>query len=185
MFVLLLLACNNYQSDKLNFVKKEYATIIEASLKDKLIPITNDGEFKFGVRCAFINNLGDTIIPFGKFSAFETDTLVTFTIVKDEKNGVVGINRKGEVLFDAFIYGDVQLDSYAEGLVRILQNEKIGFADETGKIVIKPNYKCAYPFINGRAKVAYECKDVKDGLEHSNWESESWFYINKKGEKIK
>lgn len=185
LLLLLLIGCNSCFPEKKNTIQKDYATIIDASLADKLIPITNEGIFKFGAPCAFINNLGDTVIPFGRFSVFETDTLVTYTFVKDNEKGVVGINRKGEILFDAFIYGDVQLDQYSEGLVRILQNKKIGYADKTGKIIIKPKYKCAFPFINGKAKVANDCEETKDELNHSKWKSNSWFYINKNGEKIK
>lgn len=185
LLFLLLIGCNSSLPEKENTTQKDYATIIDASLADNLIPITNKGIFKFGAPCAFINNLGDTVIPFGRFSVFETDTLATYTFVKDVEKGVVGINRKGEILFDAFIYGDVQLDQYSEGLVRILQNEKIGYADKTGAIIIKPKYKCAFPFINGKAKVANDCEEIKDELNHSKWESTCWFYINKNGEIIK
>lgn len=185
LLFLLLIGCNSSLPEKENTIQKDYATLIDASSADKLIPITKEGILKFGVPCAFINNLGDTVIPFGRFSVFETDTLVTYTFVKDDEKGVVGINRKGEILFDAFIHGDVQLDQYSEGLVRILQNDKIGYADITGKIIIKPKYKYALPFINGKAKVANDCEEIIDENDHSKWESNSWFYINKNGEKIK
>lgn len=185
LLFMLLISCNSSLPEKENTIKKDYATIIDASLADKLIPITNESVFKFGAPCAFINEIGDTVIPFGRFSVFATDTLVTYTFVKDVEKGVVGINRKGEILFDAFVYGDVQLDQYSEGLVRILQNEKIGYADKTGKIVINPKYKCAFPFINGKAKVANDCEEIKDEHNHSKWESNSWYYINKNGDKIK
>ena len=183
IFLLLIIGCNSNQTKDENIFQNEYSELIESNLTDELIPVTNEGIFKFGVSCAFINRHGDTIIPFGRFRVFETDTLLTYTFVKDDKNGVVGINRKGEILFDAFIFGDVQLDSYSEGLIRILQNGKIGYADKTGKIIIKPKYKCALPFVNGRAKVAYNFEVVKDKLENSIWESNSWFYINRNGER--
>lgn len=185
LFVTFIIGCNRTLPAAGKNIQKEYAALIEADSIDKLIPITNEGELRFGTPCAFIDNQGDTIIPFGRFTSFETDTLLTFAFVKDYKNGVVGINRKGEILFDAFIYGDAQLDSYSEGLVRILQNKKIGFADKTGKIIIGPKYKCAYPFENGKAKVTYDCETIKDELEHSTYKSETWFYIDKKGKEIK
>jgi hypothetical protein len=182
IFILLIIGCNSNQTKDENIFQKEYSELIESNLSEELIPVTNEGIFKFGVSCAFINQHGDTVIPFGRFRVFETDTLRTFTFVMDDRNGVVGINRKGEILFDAFIFGDVQLDSFSEGLIRILQNGKIGYADKTGKIIIKPKYKCAFPFVNGRAKVAFDCEVVHDELENSNWESNSWFYINRNEE---
>jgi hypothetical protein len=184
LLVILLFGCKSTTPKQKNILKKEYAKIIEANISDKLIPITNGGKLKFGEPCAFVNKLGDTVIPFGRFSVFETDTIVTFTFVNDSKNGVVGINRKGEVLFEAFIYGDVQLDKYSDGLIRIIQNEKIGYSDKNGKIIIMPKYKCAFPFENGKAKVAFDCEKTKDDMENMKWKSESWFYIDESGKKI-
>jgi hypothetical protein len=183
--ILLLMGCNSNQPKEKNVILKKYAKLIGASLKDRLIPVTNESIYKFGVSCAFISSLGDTVIPFGRFQVFETDTLVTFTFVNDYKNGVVGINRKGEILFDAFIYGDFQLDTYSEGMIRVMQNEKIGYADKTGKIIIKPKYKYAFPFIHGKAKVTYDCDVSMDDLGHSTVKSNTWFYIDRNGYKIK
>jgi hypothetical protein len=73
----------------------------------------------------------------------------------------------------------------ADGLFRIIINNKIGYADSgTGKIVIKPQFACAWPFENGRAKVSANCKTQSYG-EHSTWFSDKWFYIDKKGRKVK
>ena len=170
--------------EKAEVSEKNYATPVEGNFTDKLMPITKDGKLKFGAPCAFINNHGDTIIPFGKYNVFKTDTLVTFTFVKDATNGVVGINRKGEVLFEAFIYGDVQIDHYSEGLIRVKQNNKIGYADKKGNIVIKPKYCCAYPFKNGKAKVTFDCNEMRDEIDAPYSESKTWFYINKEGKEM-
>ncbi len=180
LFFLLNLSCSDTSKENMKYSKK-YAQLITSDSSDKLIPITNEDIYKFDAACAFINQNGDTIIPFGRFSVFETDTFSTFTFVKDEKMGVVGINRKGEILFDAFLYGDVQLDNFSEGLIRIKQNGKIGFADKTGKIVIKPRYSCAYPFCNGKSKVTYSCTTTKDEMEQTSCSSPNWFYIDKHG----
>lgn len=42
----------------------------------------------------------------------------------------------------------------AVGLSVVEQKNKYGYADESGKIVIKPKYTRAYPFQNGKAKVS-------------------------------
>lgn len=70
-------------------------------------------------------------------------------------------------------------DYSVEGLYRILQNGKIGYADAiTGEIIIAPSYQCAYPFNHGQAKVSLSCESVQDG-EHTLWLSDEWFYITK------
>jgi hypothetical protein len=84
------------------------------------------------------------------------------------------------VLYDVFIY-DNGPDYPAEGLIRVVKNGKIGYADaKTYVLVIEPQFDCAYPFEGGKAKVSKQCKTVKDG-EHSVWESEAWQYVDKQG----
>lgn len=83
-------------------------------------------------------------------------------------------------LYEVFLY-DNGPDYPAEGLIRVVKNGKIGYADaKTYAIVIEPQFDCAYPFENGKAKVSNQCKTVKDG-EHSVWESEAWEYVDKEG----
>lgn len=83
-------------------------------------------------------------------------------------------------LYDVFIY-DNGPDYEAEGLIRVVKNGKIGYADaKTYVIVIEPQFDCAFPFENGKAKVSNQCKTVKDG-EYSVWESDAWQYVDKQG----
>lgn len=83
-------------------------------------------------------------------------------------------------LYEVFIY-DNGPDYEAEGLIRVVKNGKIGYADaKTYAIVIEPQFDCAFPFENGKAKVSNQCKTVKDG-EHSVWESDAWQYVDKQG----
>jgi hypothetical protein len=61
---------------------------------------------------------------------------------------------------------------------------KIGYADAaTGKIVIRPQFACAWPFEHGVAKVSLNCQTRSDG-EHATWISDDWFYINKAGARV-
>ena len=75
-------------------------------------------------------------------------------------------------------------DYTSEGFFRIIENNKIGFADSlTGKIMIKPRFVYTFPFANGIAKVSNDCKKQTGG-EHSTWLSDNWYYIDKSGKKI-
>jgi len=84
------------------------------------------------------------------------------------------------VLYDVFMY-DNGPDYEAEGLIRVVKNGKIGYADaKTYALVIEPQFDCAFPFEGGKAKVSNQCKTVKDG-EYSVWESDAWQYVDKEG----
>ena len=90
------------------------------------------------------------------------------------------VDSQKTALYDVFIY-DNGPDYPAEGLIRVLKNGKIGYADaKTYVLVIEPQFDCAFPFENGKAKVSNQCKTVKDG-EYSVWESDAWEYVDKKG----
>lgn len=83
-------------------------------------------------------------------------------------------------LYEVFLY-DNGPDYPSEGLIRVVKNGKIGYADaSTYLIVIEPQFDCAFPFENGKAKVSYQCQSVKDG-EHSIWTSDDWKYVDKAG----
>jgi hypothetical protein len=110
-----------------------------------------------------------------------TATIATPLTMADIGNGkwvIMDSNKK--VLYDVFIY-DNGPDSPADGLIRVVEDGRIGYADAgTFAIVIDPQFECAYPFENGKAKVSFKCKTVKDG-EHSIWESDDWKYVDKQG----
>ena len=76
-------------------------------------------------------------------------------------------------------------DFVVDGLYRIVDERgRIGYANEQGNTVITPRFKCAFPFDNGKAKVADTGTNVYDGAEHWHWESNDWYYIDKTGRKI-
>jgi hypothetical protein len=161
-FTLVLLSCQN------NVTKNDY-----------LIAITDSNTNE----CGYLNSEGDTIIPFGKYAFFFTDTFKTYAIVYKTDVGFIAIDRKENELYKVFPF-DNGPDYPSDGFFRILQANKIGFADiNTGEITIKPQFDCAFPFENGRAKVSLECQTESDG-EHTRWVSENWYFINLKGEKI-
>lgn len=108
-----------------------------------------------------------------------TDSLA---MVQTTEGKWVIMDSKKMALYAVFVY-DNGPDYPSEGLMRVVKNGKIGYADaKTYAIVIEPQFDCAYPFENGKAKVSTNCKIVKDG-EYDVWESEAWQFIDKKGGK--
>jgi hypothetical protein len=142
---------------------------------DYLILISDTVHAKYG----YINQESDTVIKFDEYPVCYTDTFKTIAIVLLPKDGFVAIDRNGKVLYEVFPF-DNGPDYVSDGLYRIINNTKIGYADIEGNIIIPPKFKCAFPFENGRAKVSRKCKTVKEG-EHSRWISEKWYFIDKKG----
>ena len=132
---------------------------------------------------AYVNSKGDTIIPFGKYLFCFTEKFYKFAIVRSSDKGIIGIDRKESVLFNVYVI-DNGPDEPSNGLFRIIKGDKIGYADMNGNIVIQPQFNCAYPFKNGKAKVGRGCKKQTDG-EHSWWVGGKWFTIDKNGNIIK
>lgn len=147
--------------------------------KDYLISFTDTITNEYGYK----NSKGDIVIALGKYEKCFTDTLKTYAIVVKPNSGFVAINRQENVLYEVFPF-DNGPDYPSDGLFRIIENNKIGYANSlTGKVVIKPQFDCAWPFENGVAKVSNDCKIQIEG-EHYSWVSDSWFYIDKTGKKV-
>lgn len=131
----------------------------------------------------YLDARGDTVIPAGTYLHCFTDTFRTYAIVINANASLVGIDRTGKELYEVFMF-DNGPDYPGDGLFRILQGNKFGYADAaTGAIVIPPSFACAYPFADGKAKVSDTCESIADG-EHKVWESTAWYYINKQGDKV-
>lgn len=129
---------------------------------------------------AFVNQNGDTLIPYGKYLHSYTDTIVNYGIVAGKNGKLIAIDPLGKELYEVFIY-DNGPDYIEDGLFRIVENGKIGYANgETGEIVIQPKYTCAFPFENGKAKVSVNCSEEQVG-EYSEWISDQWMFIDKTG----
>ena len=134
----------------------------------------------------YLNEQGDTVIPYGIYDYFGYDSIAPIGLVVDPQVGIVAINNKGERLFKVMWRDELmhEPDNVCDGLFRILDDEgKIGFADTLGHVVIKPQFQCALPFKSGHARVAYHGKMVEKE-DYSDWESDEWFYIDKKGQRV-
>ncbi|MCK9450490.1 MAG: WG repeat-containing protein [Bacteroidales bacterium] len=147
--------------------------------KDYLLSFTDTTTDEYGYK----NTDGEIIIPLGKYSNCFTDTFKTYAIVTKPSSGFLAIDRQENLLFEVFPF-DNGPDEPSDGLFRIILNHKIGYADSaSGKVVIPPQFDCAWPFENGVAAVSINCKTISEG-EHSIWLSDDWLYIDKTGKKV-
>ncbi len=124
---------------------------------------------------------GKIEIPADTYAKSLTDTFHTYAIVltKNDYKWVV-IDRSQKVQYEVFPF-DNGPDYPSDGLFRIMQNGKIGYADATDyKVVIEPQFDCAYPFENGKAKVSKKCTTIVDG-DHQIWKSDEWQFVDKNG----
>ncbi len=124
-------------------------------------------------------------IPVGKYSMCFTDTFKTYAIVLKPGEGFIGINKKEETLFRVFPY-DNGPDYIKDGMFRIVEDSKMGFADSTGTVIIKPQYDFVFSFDQGFAlvnkggkKVTVNPEDVK--CQHWFWKGGKWGVIDKEG----
>ena len=131
---------------------------------------------------AYLNEKGDTVIPFGKYIAAQTDTITALGIVQTPDFRWIGIDQSEKELVEFFIY-DNGPDYFEEGLARIQKDGKIGFVNEAGEIVIEPQFAFADPFENGKARATNSGVKKTEG-EHWFWDSKDWFYIDTTGKKV-
>ena len=133
----------------------------------------------------FTNSKGEIVIPADKFGHVYQSRLDKITFVLfNGRQGIYAINRKGEPLFEVVCI-DNGPDYVKEGLFRIIENDKMGFANMDGEVVIKPQFdfvwpfqKCGYAiFKTGGKKVIYDTHN-----NYSTWKGGKWGIINKKGE---
>jgi hypothetical protein len=130
----------------------------------------------------YVNRRGDTVIAPGKYTDCFTEKFYDFAIVQKPGYGIVGINRDEKILLKIFMF-DFGPDEPSNGLFRIVENGKIGYANMHGKIIIQPQFDGARSFEKHKAKVCIGC-ELKAMGEHHYWSGGTWYTINKKGNKI-
>lgn len=187
LLITALFACT--AEPKTGVAGKAYSDITDFSPSDTLFRIFEGEEYEFGSPCGYVNQKGDTIFPIGKYSHCFSDTIRTFGIVVEEGSSVsdlIGIDPAGNRLYEIYWF-DNGPDYVEDGLFRILRNGRMGFADTTGRVVIEPQFACATPFAEGKAKVTFECELVSDssGDDHRRMESDRWFFVDRGGKEIK
>ena len=160
-------------------------TASDTVTKPVLFAVTDEEFIEYGARVAYVDQLGDTIIPFGQYVYFGTDSLVYYANVMSTPGWrSVGINCDQKVLFDLVTF-DNGPDPFSEGLTRVKRNGKMGYANKYGQIVIPCIYDYAKWFDGGVAEVTFDATEYLDGDEHTIVESKEWFTIDKRGQEVK
>ena len=154
------------------FILLLFPSVMAAQHLDHLYLRISEDDDSYG----YVNDSGEIVIPFGKYPICFTDTLIHFAMVYKEGAGFVGIDRDENVLFNVYEL-DNGPDYISEGLFRITENGKVGFADESGNIVITAQYDDALPFSNGLAAVCIGCTIIDDG-EYRRRIDGKWGFIN-------
>lgn len=153
---------------------------------EDLFAHTTEKHLEAGVPVCYLNEQGDTIVPYGKYKFCQTDTIRHIGFVYENKQHdarIVCIDNQGKELFYVFKH-DNGPDDIREGLFRVMdENGLIGFADSLGHVVIKPQFKFATPFDNGKAQTTLSGKANGDG-EHSFWVSDDWQLVSRYRSKI-
>nr|WP_315033883.1 WG repeat-containing protein [uncultured Chryseobacterium sp.] len=90
-------------------------------------------------------------------------------------------DKKGNFLYRPFFY-DNGADYFSEGLRRLVNNGKVGFADRNGKIVIEAQHDFVSPFNYGYASFCDGCDWEKTDDEHKAIVGGIWGVINTRGE---
>lgn len=168
-------------------VESPYLTIFLE--KKYLTAHTTEPCLEAGVPVCYLNVRGDTVIPYGRYRFCQTDTIRNIGFAYEDKPGarIVCLDKNGKQLFYVFSY-DNGPDYAEEGLFRILNEEgMMGFADTLGEVVIQPQYKFAFPFKDGKARVTLsgEYRKIPDSDgEHECWGSGEWFYIDRRNTRL-
>ncbi len=107
------------------------------------------------------------------------------------KKGWSAIDSNENILFQVYnsVNGEPSPDSLIENKIRIInEKNKIGFANEKGEIIIKPQFEIVTSFKNNKAIFGKKCKKKywekkkhKNDCNHYSIECSEHGYINEKG----
>jgi hypothetical protein len=103
--------------------------------------------------------------------------------VRSATQGWMYVNHKGKVIIRGVPVMDNWADTFHDGLVRFVRNNKYGFANRSGRTVIPPIYDGAMNFEKGNAEVCKGCasKCADPDCEYHVFSGGSWFLINTNG----
>jgi hypothetical protein len=105
--------------------------------------------------------------------------------------GWSAIDSNEKILFEVYNQGnEINPDYLVENKIRIVdENQKIGFANEKGQIIIKPQFEIATSFHNGKAIIGQSCDKIpwdehakEDDCHHYSIVCKKYGYINDLGE---
>lgn len=136
-----------------------------------LVPFAEDG--KWGYR----DDDGRVAIP-PRYEIAREFSAAGIAAVVDEK-GWAYIDRSGRVLVRPLAV-DNGPDYFREGLARFRNDDRVGFFDRRGRVVIQASYTFARPFVEGRAAVCNGCAEIMEG-EHLAVRGGKWGFIDRRG----
>lgn len=191
LFVLAVLAASSCRRVVEESVTDYHYYDIQASdtlAAPTLYAITHEEFLQYGADVAYVDSLGDTLIPFGKYAYFGSDTFSYYAdVIEHPDDGSygrrIGIDHLQRILFDLVVF-DNGPDYFVEGLTRVKRNGKMGFANKYGEVVIPCIYDYARWFKNGRAQVTFDAVKYYDLDERLRVDSDEWFTIDRAGNTI-
>lgn len=133
-------------------------------------------------RYGYVDLSGKLKIPY-EYPFVFTDTLRTIAFVT-HNNKIIAIDRYNNHLFTVF-NNDNGPDYESDGLFRIIDDDdnRIGFADHEGQIIIPPTFFFVQPFSNGMA--AFNEGGKKETVDSPDSYTRiiggKWGYIDKQG----
>lgn len=114
--------------------------------KDDYEPVTLNATVTEGATTSLEGKLNNIISLTKKYYSFQ-----------DEKTGKWGYKCRRQVVIPA-IYDETSCDCFSEGLAAVKLNDKYGYIDWKGTIVIPTVYEVAYSFVNNMAQVKSDGK---------------------------
>ena len=142
-----------------------------------LISLNGLGQIKFKIKEVetkdyksiyfIVNEKGQTIKKLDStkyLKCFNTDEFVYFAIFALRKGlGWSAIDANEKELFNVYntSFGEPSPDELVENKIRIVdENNKIGFADYKGRIIIRPQFEIATVFCKGKAIIGESCDKI-------------------------
>lgn len=169
--LLLLISCGNN-------------TVVENTIDKKDSTLTTGPliAFEDSNGHGFKDMKGNIIIP-AIYGHCYTDTFSKgLAFLFDSTGSLVAIDRTGKKVLTPYFY-DNGPDYIVEGLFRYVENKKIGFADEDGKIIIPAKYEFVSEFRDGRACFG-SGYTVEGKGEMEFMKGGKWGFINTKGDTV-
>jgi hypothetical protein len=113
--------------------------------------------FQSGTLYGYKNSGGKVVIPAEYMRAEAFQNQIAF--VADRQKWMI-IDTKGKIIpITPFLIEENNMpDAFSNGLARLEKDGKIGYYDNTGRVVIAPQFAFGYPFEGGKAKVCTDCK---------------------------
>lgn len=131
--------------------------------------------------CGYVDSLGQVKIPFGKYSTCLSALFKETALVEYNGKRIV-IDKKEEIVCEAFDADDLH-DLILEERIRVVMNDKLGFVNLDGELVVSAVYDYTLPFRDGMAFVNIGAKKTIEA-EQQKWKGGRWGAIDKDGKLI-